>query len=186
MEIILTKDVDNLGLAGQVLNVAPGFARNYLLPTGKALEATNGNLKVLARKRSEFETRAKVAKDQALELKQKFSTLVLTMLRKAGDKGRLYGAVTPNDIVVAAEAEGFTLDRKRLRLAEPIKTLGDFDVAVKLHPEVTASFKVKVLSDNSATAQAGSQPAPETAPVASADPVAPEVPLGSTDPEAQA
>ncbi|MDR1049764.1 MAG: 50S ribosomal protein L9 [Deltaproteobacteria bacterium] len=147
MEIILTKDIANLGLAGQVLNVAPGHARNYLLPTGQALAATAGNLKALAKKREEFENRAKQAKELALEQKSSLQTLVLTMARKAGEKGKLYGAVTPQDIVSAAEAQGFELDRKKLRLAEPIKTLGDFEITIRLHPDVTGSFKVKVVSD---------------------------------------
>jgi large subunit ribosomal protein L9 len=166
MEIILTKDVGNLGLAGQVLRVAPGYARNYLLPTGQALEATDSNLKALTRKRDEVERRAKEAKELALELKAKYASLVLTLSRKAGDKGKLYGAVTPADIVAEAEAQGFTLDRKRLRVAEPIKTLGDFEVSVKLHPEVTASFRVKVLSDASPTEPAptaAAEPTPEPA-----------------------
>ncbi|MDR0622560.1 MAG: 50S ribosomal protein L9 [Deltaproteobacteria bacterium] len=147
MEIILTKDVGNLGLAGQVLKVAPGYARNFLLPTGQALEATAGNLKALARKRSEFERRATEAKELALSLKNNYSTLVLTITRKAGDKGKLFGAVTASDIVNAADERGYTLDRKRLRIAEPIKTLGDFEVSIKLHPEVTGTFKVRVVSD---------------------------------------
>ncbi|MDR1296912.1 MAG: 50S ribosomal protein L9 [Deltaproteobacteria bacterium] len=147
MEIILTKDIASLGLAGQVLNVAPGYARNYLLPTGRALTATEGNLKALAKKREEFENRAKQAKELALEQKNSLQTLVLTMARKAGEKGKLYGAVTPQDIVSAAEAQGFELDRKKLRLAEPIKTLGDFEITIRLHPDVTGSFKVKVVSD---------------------------------------
>ncbi|MDR2387554.1 MAG: 50S ribosomal protein L9 [Deltaproteobacteria bacterium] len=145
MEIILTKDVYNLGLAGQVIKVAPGYARNFLLPSGSAKEATKSNLRALARKREEFETRAKEAKNSALAQKVQLSSLVLTMYRKSGDKGRLYGAVTPADIVAAAEEQGFSVDRKRLRLAEPIKTLGDFEVSIKLHQDVTATIKVKVL-----------------------------------------
>ncbi|MDR1310033.1 MAG: 50S ribosomal protein L9 [Deltaproteobacteria bacterium] len=147
MEIILTKDVSNLGLSGQVLKVAAGYARNFLLPTGKALLATDGNLRALAKQRSEYESRAKEAKDQAIDLRNRLAPLVLAMNRKSGDKGKLYGAVTPNDIVAAALAEGFELDRKRLRLAEPIKTLGDFEISIRLHPEVTGTFKVKVLPD---------------------------------------
>ncbi|MDR1676828.1 MAG: 50S ribosomal protein L9 [Deltaproteobacteria bacterium] len=157
MEIILIKDVSNLGLAGQVLNVAPGFARNFLFPTGKALEASQSNLKSLARKRAEFESRAKEAKDQAIDLKNKLSSLVLTLVRKSGDKGKLYGAVTATDIVTAAEAQGFTIDRKRLRIAEPIKTIGDFEISVRLHQEVNGVFKVKVLSDNPAVAPEASE-----------------------------
>ncbi|MDR2302528.1 MAG: 50S ribosomal protein L9 [Deltaproteobacteria bacterium] len=148
MEIILTKDVSNLGMAGQVIKVAPGFARNFLLPTGTALEATKSNLKALARKREEFESRAKEAKNSALAQRVQLASLVLVMRRKSGDKGRLYGAVTTSDIVAAAEEKGYSIDRKRLRLAEPIKSLGDFEVSVKLHQDVNATFKVKVVSEN--------------------------------------
>jgi large subunit ribosomal protein L9 len=147
MEIILTKDIASLGLAGQVLKVAPGYARNFLLPTGQALEATASNLKALAKKRAEFELRAKEAKDLAQDQKNKLQSLVLTIVRKSGEKGKLYGAVTPQDIVTAAEVQGFELDRKKLRLAEPIKTLGDFEVTIRLHADVNGAFKVKVVSD---------------------------------------
>ncbi|MDR0354687.1 MAG: 50S ribosomal protein L9 [Deltaproteobacteria bacterium] len=147
MEIILTKDVVNLGMAGQVLKVAPGYARNFLLPSGRAMEATAGNLKAMAKKRAEFETRAKESKDLATDMKTKLAALCLVLPRKSGEKGKLYGAVTPQDIVSAAQDEGFELDRKKLRLAEPIKTLGDFEVTIKLHAEVTGTFKVKVISD---------------------------------------
>ena len=151
-KIILVKDVDNLGLAGQVLNVAPGYARNFLLPSGAALLATVGNLKLLARKRAEFETRAKAEKDQALELKDRLAEVRLLFHRKAGEKGKLYGAVTALDIAESLSAKGFELERRRLRLGEPFKTLGDYEVPVRLHPEVTASFKVSVLPESEADA----------------------------------
>ncbi|MDR1545320.1 MAG: 50S ribosomal protein L9 [Deltaproteobacteria bacterium] len=159
MDIILTKDVANLGLTGQVLTVAPGYARNYLLPNGSALAATPANLKSMARKRAEFEARAKEAKDQALDFKARLAGVALTLVRKAGDKGKLYGAVTPQDLVEAAAAAGLTIDRKRLRLAEPIKTVGDFEVSLRLHPEVLAAFKVKVLAEGTPA----KEPAQETA-----------------------
>jgi len=152
MKIILVKDVDNLGLAGQVLNVAPGYARNYLLPTGAALAATEANLKLLARKRAEFETRAKAEKDQALDLRNRLAEVRLIFHRKAGEKGKLYGAVTSLDIGEALAAQGFGLERRRLRLAEPFKALGDYEVPVRLHPEVTASFKISVLPENEVAA----------------------------------
>jgi large subunit ribosomal protein L9 len=161
MEIILTKDVDNLGLAGQILKVAPGHARNFLLPKGVAMLATPSNLKVLAKKREEFEARAKAAREQALDLKNKISGLVLTLARKAGEKGKLYGAVTPADIVEAAAAQDLTLDRKRLRLGEPIKNLGDFEVTIRLHSEVLASIKVKVVAEGAAQ-EAAEAPKPES------------------------
>ena len=152
MKIILVNDVDNLGLAGQVLNVAPGYARNYLLPTGAALPATEANLKLLARKRAEFETRAKAEKDQALDLKGRLAELRLVFHRKAGEKGKLYGAVTAMDLSEALQARGFDMERRRLRLGEPFKALGDYEVPVRLHPEVIASFKISVLPEAAADA----------------------------------
>ena len=152
MKVILVKDVDNLGLAGQVLNVAPGHARNHLLPTGAALSATEANLRLLARKRAEYETRAKAEKDQALDLKGRLAEVRLIFHRKAGEKGKLYGAVTAMDLGAALQAQGFEMERRRLRLGEPFKALGDYEVPVRLHPEVTATFKVSVLPEDEATA----------------------------------
>ncbi len=160
MDIILIKDVDNLGLSGQVLKVAPGYARNFLLPTGAALEATAGNLKMLAKKRAEFEARAKAEKEQALDLKAKMAEVRLVFRRKAGDSGKLYGAVTAMDIAEALSAAGLNIDRKRLRLGEPFKTVGDFEVPVRLHAEVTAAFRVVVQPEDDAPAD---EAAPATA-----------------------
>ena len=157
MKIILVKDVDNLGLAGQVLTVAPGYARNFLLPTGAALPATEANLKLLARKRAEYETRAKAEKDQALDLKGRLAEVRLVFHRKAGEKGKLYGAVTALDLGEALQAQGFDLERRRLRLGEPFKALGDYEVPVRLHPEVTASFKVSVLPEDETAAVASAE-----------------------------
>ncbi len=154
MEIILIKDVENLGLAGQVMSVAPGYARNFLLPTGAALPATEGNLKMLAKKRAEFEARAKAEKDQAQDLKNKVAAVKLVFRRKTGERGKLYGAVTAMDLAEALAAAGLNIDRKRLRLAEPIKTIGDFEVPVRLHAEVTGAFKVTVLPDDGSEAAA--------------------------------
>lgn len=152
MKIILVKDVDNLGLAGQALSVAPGYARNFLLPTGAALPATEANLKLLAKKRAEFEIRAKAEKDQALDLRGRLAEVRLVFHRKAGEKGKLYGAVTALDLSEALTAQGFDLERRRLRLGEPFKALGDYEVPVRLHPEVVATFKVSVLPENEAPA----------------------------------
>jgi large subunit ribosomal protein L9 len=157
MKVILVKDIDNLGLAGQELNVAPGYARNFLLPTAAALPATEANLKLLARKRAEYETRAKAEKDQALDLKGRLSEVRLVFHRKAGEKGKLYGAVTAMDLSAALLDQGFEMERRRLRLGEPFKALGDYEVPVRLHPEVTASFKVSVLPENEADEAAAAQ-----------------------------
>ncbi|MDR1165520.1 MAG: 50S ribosomal protein L9 [Deltaproteobacteria bacterium] len=146
MEIILTQDVDNLGMAGQVLKVSPGYARNYLLPGAKALPATPHNLKTLAIKRQDFERRSLAVKDEALELKRRLDALVLTVVRKSVDKGKLYGAVTAQDLVEAAALEGVVLERKRLKIAEPIKAVGDYEISARLHPEITGSFRLKVVA----------------------------------------
>lgn len=163
MEIILIKDVDNLGLAGQVMNVAPGYARNFLLPTGVALLATEGNLKMLAKKRAEYEARAKAEKDQASQLKTKMAEIRLIFRRKTGEKGKLYGAVTAMDIAEALKAEGYDLERKRLRLAEPIKAVGDYEITVRLHPEVLGSFRVSVQPESDETPAAEAPAAAEAA-----------------------
>ncbi len=147
MEIILIKDVDNLGLTGQVMKVAPGYARNFLLPTGAALPATEGNLKMLAKKRAEYEARAKAEKDRAQDLKTKLGEVRLVFRRKAGERDKLYGAVTAMDLAEALKAQGFDIDRKRLRLAEPFKSLGEYEVPVRLHADVSGSFKVSVLPE---------------------------------------
>ena len=158
MEIILIKDVENLGLTGQVVSVAPGYARNYLLPIGAALPATDGNLKMLAKKRAEFEARAKAEKDKAQALKSKLAEVRLVFRRKTGEKGKLYGAVTTMDISEALKAEGYDIERKRLRLSEPLKSVGDFEVPVRLHSEVTATFKVVVMPEDG-EAEAPANPA---------------------------
>ncbi|MDR2946989.1 MAG: 50S ribosomal protein L9 [Candidatus Adiutrix sp.] len=160
MEIILIKDVDNLGLSGQVLNVAPGYARNFLLPGGAALLATPGNLKMLAKKRAEFEARAKAEKDQAVDLKNKMAEVRLVFRRKTGEKGKLYGAVTAMDIAEALLAAGHNIDRKRLRLSEPLKSVGEFEVPVRLHAEITATFRVSVQPEDEGEASPATEEAP--------------------------
>lgn len=160
MEIILIKDLENLGLAGQVLNVAPGYARNYLLPSGVAMLATEGNLKMLAKKRAEYEARAKAEKDQASALKDKIAQIKLTFTRKAGEKGKLYGAVTTMDIAEALAAEGFNIERKRLRLSEPLKSVGDFEVPVRLHADITGLFKVQIKAEDEGEGDASKAGAP--------------------------
>ena len=159
MKIILVKDVDNLGLSGQTLNVTPGYARNYLLPSGAALPATDGNLKMLAKKLAEFETRALAERERALNLKSRLAEVRLVFHRKAGETGKLYGAVTALDISEALKAKGYDLERKRLRLGEPFKALGDYEVPLRLHPEVSGAFRVSVLPEGAVEPEADPAPA---------------------------
>lgn len=161
MEIILVKDVDKLGMAGQTLHVADGYARNFLLPTGVALPATEGNLKMLAKKRAEYEARAKAERERAEELRHKLAATRLVFHRKAGEKDKLYGAVTAIDLAEALQGQGLDIDRKRLRLSEPIKALGEYEIPVRLHAEITATFKVSVQPEEGAAEPAAAEPPKE-------------------------
>ena len=145
MEVILTQDVESLGLAGQVVNVAKGFARNKLLPANLALEATEANLKMLEKKRAEYELRALKEKERAEKLADELRAMSLSIARKAGEKDKLYGSVTNQDIQAAIEEQGLELDRRKIKMPEPIKSLGDHEVQIKLHPEVTVNLRVSVV-----------------------------------------
>ena len=144
IELILREDVQSLGKAGELVRVKPGYARNYLLPRGLAFEATEGN-----RKRIAAETRARAARSQAErgEAEQRAATLggvTLTLTGKAGEEGKLFGSVTAQDIADALAARGYEVDRRRIELEHPIKSLGHHTVGVRLHPEVRAEVHVSV------------------------------------------
>jgi large subunit ribosomal protein L9 len=145
MKVVLRQDVDSLGMEGQVFDVADGYARNYLIPRGFALEATRQNLKLIEAQRKKIEEKRLKAKEEAEKARLSLSELVVTIAQKAGEEDKLYGSVTSMDIADQLEKRGIQIDRKRIRLDRPIKTLGEFAVPVKLHPEVTASIKVVVV-----------------------------------------
>jgi large subunit ribosomal protein L9 len=147
MKIILTKDVDALGMTGQVFDVANGYARNYLIPQGFALEATAQNLKRMEGERQKVEDRMLKAKDEAERAREKIAEVVLTIPQKVGEEDKLYGSVTTMDIAAYLEKQGISIDRRKIHLDKPIKALGEFDVPVKLHPEVTAAVKVVVVPE---------------------------------------
>jgi large subunit ribosomal protein L9 len=145
MKIILKQDVDSLGLEGQTFDVKSGYARNYLIPQGLALEATLGNIKLMEAQKKKIEEKRLKAKGEAEKASQQLSELVLTIAQKAGEEGKLYGSVTSMDVAEQLEKKGVAIDRKRIRLDRPIKTLGEYAVPVRLHPEVTATLKVVVV-----------------------------------------
>jgi large subunit ribosomal protein L9 len=147
MKIILTKDVDALGMTGQIFDVAKGYARNYLIPQGFALEATAQNLKRMEGERQKVEDRMLKAKDEAERAREKIAEVVLTIPQKVGEEDKLYGSVTTMDIAAYLEKQGISIDRRKIHLDKPIKALGEFDVPVKLHPEVTAAVKVVVVPE---------------------------------------
>ncbi|UCF82989.1 MAG: 50S ribosomal protein L9 [Desulfobacteraceae bacterium] len=144
MKIILRQDVDELGLEGDIINVANGYGRNYLIPKGIALEATPQNKKALELQRKKIEVRRVKARGEAEKLKQKVEEIVITLSQKAGEEGKLYGSVTSMDIASDLEKKGIVIDRRKILLEKPIKTLGEFEVPVKIYPEVIADIKVVV------------------------------------------
>lgn len=144
MEIILLQDLDELGLEGDILRVADGYARNYLIPRGMAFEATPQNVKSLELRRKKIELRKLKAKEQAEQLKEKMSDILVELTQKAGEEGKLYGSVTSMDIAAGLENQGIVVDRRKILLDKPIKVLGEFEVPVRIYPEVTASIKVVV------------------------------------------
>jgi large subunit ribosomal protein L9 len=151
MEVILREHVDNLGRRGEVVKVADGYARNYLLPRKLALLATEGNKKQIEREREKFETKELEEKKVADAVADRLSHVDLTIARRVGEKDVLYGSVTSADIAEALAAKGFDIERRRLQLPDPIKAIGAFDVPVKLHRDVTAAIKVKVVAEGAET-----------------------------------
>ena len=147
MEVILKEDVANLGHRGDVVKVADGYGRNFLLPRKLALQATLANKAVIEQMKTAAARRSATEKTQAEELVTKLEPLVLTFTRKSGENGQLFGSVTSADIASALEAKGFEVDRRKIQLVDPIKSVGDFSVAVKLHREVSAHLKVQVATD---------------------------------------
>ncbi|MGA9673401.1 MAG: 50S ribosomal protein L9 [Terracidiphilus sp.] len=159
MEVILKEDVANLGHRGDVVKVAEGYGRNFLLPRKLALQATLANKAVVEQMKNAAARRSATEKAQAEALVIKLEPVVLSFTRKSGENGQLFGSVTSADIAGALEAKGFEVDRRKIQLAEPLKSLGDFNVAIKLHREVTAHVKVKVLAD--AAVEAPAEPVAE-------------------------
>ncbi|HEV2291183.1 MAG TPA: 50S ribosomal protein L9 [Gemmatimonadales bacterium] len=145
MEVILREDVKALGKAGELVKVKIGYARNYLLPRGLAYEATDGNKKRIAAETKARTTRLAAERSGAEALATQLRGLVVTLIGKAGEEGRLFGSITTHDISDALAKLGHTVDKRRIELEHPIKTLGDHMVPVKLHPDVVAEIRVSVV-----------------------------------------
>jgi len=147
MKVILTQDMDSLGLAGEIVEVARGYARNYLIPQKAALEATQDNIKRTETQRKNVEVKRIKLKEDALKIKERLADVVVTIAQKAGDEEKLYGSVTTMDIAEMLEKQGILIDRRKIALEKPIKSLGEFSVSVKLHPQVSAPIKVNVVPE---------------------------------------
>ena len=147
IEVILREDVKTLGRAGEMVRVKPGYARNYLLPQGLAYEATEGN-----RKRIAGETKARASRDQAEKVQAQqaattLSAVTLSLSGKAGEEGKLFGSITSQDVADALARAGHTVDKRRIELDHPIKTIGEHAVTIRLHPEVHAELRVSVVAE---------------------------------------
>ena len=147
MKIILREHVDNLGARGQIVNVATGYARNYLLPKGLAYPATPGHLKQLEQQKRVWQTRDVKEQQEAEALAARFAALELEVTHKSGESGTLYGSVTATEVARLLAARGIEIDRRKLDLGQPIKTLGQHEIRVRLHPKVVGKFRLSVVAD---------------------------------------
>jgi large subunit ribosomal protein L9 len=147
MEVILKEDVANLGHRGDVVKVAEGYGRNFLLPRKLALQATASNKAVIEQMKTAAARRSASEKATAETLAAQLEPLTLSFTRKSGENGHLFGSVTSADIAHELEIKGFEVDRRKIQLVEPIKAVGETSVAIKLHREVTAHVKVTVAAD---------------------------------------
>ena len=147
MEVILREHVDNLGHRGEIVKVAAGYARNYLLPRKLALLVTDANKKQIERERKNAEARELEEKSQAEAFARRMTEAEISIARRVGENDTLYGSVTSADIASALTAKGFEIDKRKIVLPEPLKALGEFTVPVKVHREVTAQVKVNVVKE---------------------------------------
>jgi large subunit ribosomal protein L9 len=144
MEVILKEDVAKLGSRGDVVKVAEGYGRNFLLPKKLAIEASKGNKAVIEQMKAAAVRRSAKEKAQAEELSKQFDGLSVAFQRRSGEHDQLFGSVTAGDLADALSKKGFSLDRRKIQLHEPLKTLGEFTVPVKLHKDVTTHLKVVI------------------------------------------
>jgi large subunit ribosomal protein L9 len=147
MKVILKEDVKNIGSMGQIMDVADGFARNYLVPRGLAMEANVKNIKSLEHAKRVIQEKAKKVKGQAEDLSTRIATITVMIKAKAGEEGKLFGSVTTMDIAEQLKNEGVDIDKKKISLDEPIKRLGTYTVNIKLHPEVSTPVQVEVVEE---------------------------------------
>ena len=147
MKVILKEDIPKLGTMGETVQVAPGYGRNYLIPQGKAVLATSKNLKELEHQRQLILRKAELVRKDAESFAEKFRGLTLTLTRKVVGEDKIYGSVSVGDISKALEEAGVEIERKMIKLAEPIKSLGEFQVPVKVHADVTAELTVQVVKE---------------------------------------
>src|SRR5271168_989438 len=147
MEVILREDVDKLGTRGQVVKVTAGYARNFLLPRRLAVAATDSNKKIVEQERQAHLRKEVILKSEAEDLAKLLGSVSISIARKAGENGQLFGSVTASDIADALEARKFNIDRRKIQLDEAIRTLGEHKVTLRLHREVSTEVTVSVVPE---------------------------------------
>jgi large subunit ribosomal protein L9 len=147
MEVILREDIDNLGARGELVKVAPGYARNYLIPKRLAVLATESNRKIVEQERQAHLRKEAKQKSEAEDLGKLLAGTTITIAQKAGENDQLFGSVTAQDIANALAAKNFSIDRRKIQLEDPIKQLGEYRVALRLHKEVTTEIGVNVVRE---------------------------------------
>ncbi|HEV2491777.1 MAG TPA: 50S ribosomal protein L9 [Terriglobia bacterium] len=172
MEVILLENIDNLGMRGQIVKVADGYGRNYLLPKRMAVAATHQNRKWVEQQRVRFLKLEAKEKGDAEDLAKLMAGVSVSFTRKAGEQGTLFGSVTAMDVAEALVHQGYHIDRRKIQLPAPLKVVGEYDVPVKLHRDVTATIKVKVEGEVEPQAAAAARPVPTP----KAETAAPEAP----------
>lgn len=153
MEVILREDIDKLGARGQVVKVAAGYARNFLLPKRLAVPANDSNKKIIEQERQAHLRREAKLKSEAEDLGKLLAGVTVTILQKAGDQDQLFGSVTSKDIAEGLEKQNFSIERKKLQLDEPIRQLGEYKIPVRLHREVTVEIGVNVVREEEPAAE---------------------------------
>jgi large subunit ribosomal protein L9 len=147
MEVILREDIEKLGNRGSVVKVAPGYARNFLIPKKLAVAATEANKKIVAQEREAWLRREAKVQSEAEELGKLLSSVTITITQRAGEEGHLFGSVTAKDVAEALEKQNFTIDRKKIQLDENIRQVGEYKVPIRLHREVTVPVTVNVAAE---------------------------------------
>jgi large subunit ribosomal protein L9 len=147
MKVILTQDISGLGSIGDLITVKDGFGRNYLVPQGKAMQATSQNMKKLEHQKRQIREKIDKVKREAERLAARIESISCTVAKAVGEEDKLFGSVTGMDIESSLKLEGVEIDRKKINLPEPIKSLGIYNIPIKLHPEVTATLKLWVVKE---------------------------------------
>jgi len=147
MKVILKEDIKHVGKMGQIVDVADGYARNYLIPKGLVTEASTKNIKFLEHEKRIIQEKSKKIRNSAQDLAHRISSLTISIKAKAGEEGKLFGSITTMDVAEALQKEGVEIDKKKISLEEPIKRLGSYTVNIKLHSDVSAPLNIQIVEE---------------------------------------